>query len=192
MKTIVPILAVALMLASQVLSAEEKDELGLREYLLNKKFAIYAKTNGVCYISFGSSLRTNLNENIGISTQGFTVVFTTPPPEYQNIHTAIELSRPSAIHTDPPSDFLKRFEGRHFTVKPASQYPKSKNKNDQKKYYPDGLYTIAILEWSNATTARIRYSIYIAPLWANGSEAIVEKQNGTWRIEEIKGTGWMQ
>ena len=166
------------MVTAQIIAAEERDEFGLREYILNKMFADDARTNEVCYISFGSRLNTNQTQYIYKTNDSHFV----PPTLFAS---------PDAIHTDPPMDFLTRFAGRHFTVKPASQYPKPKDKlvleNNPKTGVPDGLYTVEILEWIDNTTAEVRYSRHRAFTWAAGYEAIVEKINGTWRIKERKG-----
>lgn len=167
------------MVTMQMVAAEERDELGLREYILNKGFASDTKTNEICYISFGSHLDTNVTHRFFLTTNA-------------SSSSATLLASPYAAHVDPPADFLTRFAGRHFVVKPASQYPKPNEPedilpiNNPKTGVPDGLYTVEIY-WVDDTSALVRYSRHRAFIWATGYEAIVEKKDGKWRIKESKG-----
>lgn len=174
MKRLVSILTAIVIVTQIVTAAEVRDELGLREFLLNEELKS-AHTNEICYISFGSRPDTNLTQR----------VWTTNDSDYDVMLTC--LASPRALHTDPPADFLTRFAGRHFVVKPASQYPKSKadREKNPKTGVPDGLYTVEILEWIDNTTAKVRCSIHRAFLWATGYETIVETKDGKWRFKEF-------
>ena len=155
MKRIVASLAFAL-IGMNGLAGEGRDELGLREFLLDNGFRTYAKTNEICYISFGQQPGTNASERTCI---------------------------------DPPDEFLKRFADRHFDVRKASQYPQKRADltsldRNPKTGSPDGIYTVEIVEWLNDTTAKVKYSMYRAPLWAAGYEAVAEKKDGKWQIKQ--------
>ena len=103
------------------------------------------------------------------------------------------------VYTDPPEAFLKRYEGRAYTVKRASEYPKVDrtdlnnilfaDENPQTDI-PNGIYTVEIVEWIDDTTARVKCSMYRASLRAAGYEAVAEKKGGTWRIKK-RGTMWV-
>ena len=143
-------------------AGEVRDGLGLRAFLLNEGFCVYAKTNEICYLSFGSKPGTNAHQQVAI---------------------------------DPPDEFLQRFAGRHFEVRKASQYPESNRDwkalaKNPKTGVPDGLYTAEIVEWIDDTTAKVKYTMYRAPLWAAGYEAVVEKKDGKWRIKK-HGAQWV-
>ena len=155
-RTILIILSV-IALAQIGYAVDERDEMGLREFLLNDGFSTYAQTNEICYIAFGAVQGTNAFET---------------------------------IYTDPPDSFLLRFEGRHFSVKKASQYPYPRREervsvpNNPLTGIPDGIYTVEIIEWIDGTTAKVRYSIYRKPLWGSAYEAIAEKNDGQWHIKQ--------
>lgn len=138
-------------------AADERDEAGLREFLLNNGFSTYAQTNEICYIAFGAMQGTNAFET---------------------------------VYTDPPDSFLLRFEGRHYSVKKASQYPYPRHEerisvpNNPLTGIPDGIYTVEIIEWIDDSTAKVKYSIYRKPLWGSAYEAIAEKKDGFWRMKQ--------
>jgi len=153
-------------LTALAMGDDGRDARGIREYLLNRGFSTYARTNEICYIAFGCKVDTNTYDR---------------------------------VYTDPPEAFLERFEGRAYTVKKASGYPKI-DRTDLNNIFaadenpetgvPNGIYTVEIIEWIDDTTARVKYSMRRAPLWAAGYEAVVEKKNGKWRIKE-HGAFWV-
>lgn len=137
---------------------EARDDLGLREFLLNRKLGMYAKTNEVCYLSFGSKPGTNSDERVSID----------PPQEF--------LQRFAGRH----------FEVRKASQYPNSNTGGKSSVKNPKTGIPDGIYTAEIVEWIDDTTARVKYSMYREPSWAFTSDAVAEKWNGNWQFKKKK------
>ena len=195
----------------------KREDLSLREFVLNDLFESHAKPGEICYVAFGSHY---------------------------------DEKNKRGVYDDPPPQFLERFKGRAFTVKPASAYPQADNKwareqdpktkvpdgripvlsacgprflglfgrvqakfvvcwrlgpatrrnprvspplahpqngNTLPPRVPDGLYTIEIVEWISPDTVKVAASMYRGPLWARGYEATLKKIDGRWAIIEHGG-----
>lgn len=99
------------------------------------------------------------------------------------------------VFEDPPSEFLRHFEGRWFMVKPASVYPFCDDRFSVKANAltgrPDGVFVAEILEWLAPDKAMVRASCWRSPLWGHSYLAIAVRVGDIWQIREQLGwTEW--
>jgi hypothetical protein len=143
-------------------AGEARDELGLREFLLNEGFSTYARTNEICYLSFGLKAGTRPQDNVMVD----------PPDEF--------LQRFAGRY----------FAVRKASEYPKGTGNRLQAEKNPKTGVPDGIYTAEIVEWIDDTTARVRYKMFRASLCAAGYEAVAEKKDGRWRIRK-RGAQWV-